>query len=137
MFSVHSQHQHRKESVFFCFFQVNHVWSKCVQKTKPFRLLTQEIATKVRPTVKSLSPSSTTTFSSVRSWLLCIVIPQASIMIRGHCQCVHVKSFLTLVSHRATAGTNILCSGQPMSLKLHLEWFLFFEKCSITDSWLG
>ena len=43
--------------------------SKCVWKAKPFRVLTQEIAAKVK---KSLSPRSTTTFSNVRPWLLCI-----------------------------------------------------------------
>ena len=44
-----------------------------MRKAKPFRVLTREIATKVKPAAKSLSPSSTTTFSNVSPWLLCIV----------------------------------------------------------------
>ena len=75
--------------------------SKCVWKAKPFKVLTQEITTRVRPAEKSFSPSSTTAFSNVGPWLLCIVVPQANI--RG--SWVWVRAFHALVSHCAITGT--------------------------------
>ena len=71
------------------------------RNARPFNILTREIGTNDRPAEKLAWPSSTTATSSVRPWLMWIVIPQA--MVRG--SCVRDGSLPDLFSHRATDGT--------------------------------
>ena len=70
------------------------------QKARSLTVFTHEIATKARPDEKSFSPSSIVASSSVKPWLLSMVIAHASVK-EG---CVHVKVFPDLSSHSAHTG---------------------------------
>jgi len=62
-------------------------WANIVWKLGLLNLLpqTHEIATKDKPAEKSW-PSSTITFSNVKPWLLCIVIPYVKVHVNKHSQ---------------------------------------------------
>ena len=73
---------------------------KGTRNANPFNFLIREIATNDSPDEKSFGPRSITAFSSVRPWLLCMVIAQAKV--NGSCS--RESWFPDLSSHRATTG---------------------------------
>ena len=80
------------------------LWSQlipnAVRIASPFRAFTREITTNDSPCANSLAPSSTTTWSKVRPWLLWMVIAYATV----NGSCLRESWLPATFSHRDVTG---------------------------------